>query len=183
MATGSSNESEIRTFLDTCTDAQHAAVSFLCVERMREAVEFFFGGDMRMTELRAILLAAASGTVAPADARDLRAFYEAKIGELYDADEQGYPLYALRSLAGALATHAPHDWDHREDVAFNLLDVAASVAGEGAAESEARWLVEAIRFIRGSNDLSQVALLPFASEPEWMDAFRRENGLPGPTAD
>lgn len=160
---------------------RHACMALHCVGRIEPLLTYFFGGTCRLPEVRqfpeSVVRKQSLDLVDLGKAEALREFYEAKIGELYDEDEQGYPLNAFKVICGALAKAAPRDWDAPDDVVLFVVETVDGLAGCDKADLEAAFLHALVDQIVMATAIDVPKPLECKDEPEWLADFGFEHAI------
>ena len=167
-----SDEQNLRQTMARLTAPQHACVAIACVDRVEAVVAHFFGDAARVSAVRALLGRRVEAPIEDELAEGLRAQLEATIGELYDDDECGYPMNAVKALAGALYHLAPREGDAPEDVASYVVELADSLGGAASGDAEAAHLLTLVESVLTAETLL-VPPPPGDSEtPAWSRLVR-----------
>ena len=167
----SAEQAETSRNLATFSAEQYAAFAALCVERLRPLLTHFFGDDLEASATLEVLWQRAEARSVDAQrATRLRERYESTIGELYDNDETGYPMYAVKALSAALCKLSPRDWDRADDVSVNACDAVhfANVQRPGPIEEEAQWQLEAATTIRAMGCVRRADVEALNAPPRWL---------------
>jgi hypothetical protein len=177
MAFPGYEEGEIlRKRLPKLSRQQRAAFAAASAERVLPLYRFFFRNPTRCVE--AIDLAWRFAMGETADEADLRAVdseCEAQVHELYESDDVGYPMYALKALIGALHSVTDTTSKAAEEAAFNAEDAAKSAdsAHRGQAMlEEAKWQLQALDVLESSDRIGRDMFAHLPSNPSWLQEFR-----------
>lgn len=97
------------------------------------------------------------------------------IDQLYDEDELGYPLEAVRCAASALDTVTSGEWETALNAAEDAL-AAAQIDDEDCdahIAEEAKWQILALEVVKSAPTLERNILSHLPSNPQWLQRFRQ----------
>jgi hypothetical protein len=172
----------LRARLPALSPHQRAAFAAVSAERVLPLYVYFFNGPTRSVDAIELAWRFAMGdSPAGDDLREVDESCEAQIGELYDSDDTGYPMYSLKSMIGALHSVTDATESAALDAAFNAQDAARSADIEhedSAVLEEATWQLRALDAVAASDRITRDMFAHLPANPNWLQEFRRKHKVP-----
>jgi hypothetical protein len=174
----------LRARLPILSPQQRAAFAAASAERVLPLHLFFFRKPRRCVD--AIDLAWRFALGEKPNETEVRAVdnaCEALVGELYESDDVGYPMYSLKSMIGALHSIGSTTADAALEADLNAADAANSAdfehrkSPDSARLQEFTWQLMALDVAASADRITRDMFSALPSNPKWLQEFRRKNKI------
>jgi hypothetical protein len=181
---GFAERQHMRALLPTLSPAQRAAFAAACAERVLPLINDYYGQSVLLSEAQrcaegvdlAWRFATGDGP-SDSEVQQVVAACEALIDDLYENDETGFPMYAVKSALGA-ALSVTDSADGPMDAVYYAQDASVTYDVDHADDhvrEEAAWQMKALDVVRATPTPARDMFKHLASPPQWLDVFRRSN--------
>lgn len=168
----------MQALLPTLTAQQRAAFAAICAERILPLILHFFNGPKRCGDAINLAWRFATGNApSKSDVAEVLEACESLINELYESDDAGYPMYAVKSALSAAASVSGRP-NAAEDAAFNAQDASIGTDVDSEDEhvqEEVDWQMKALETVLSTPTPTRDMFKHLPSNPRWLQMFHQEH--------